>query len=187
MAVAAVGPAAARAPRPQKAPRQPRSAGGGRTASATASAPPTAPPSPTAADAEPLLEADDGLLVLGAAAATLDVPLEEAHIPRWRRPSLRAARQMSDRYPAAARAALRFREPTADGEDRRQVAYRLVRVGSEPDEFSGEEVGRIDRGDEVQVLETEGAYCRIQAPDGITGWIHRTTLQAEEIREDGAA
>jgi hypothetical protein len=115
-------------------------------------------------------------VVLGAGAAVLEVPFEEAHIPRWRRPSLKAARQMSERYPSTERAPMRFRTPTADGIDRRQVVYRLVRVGSEPDELAGEELGRVDRGDEVEVIDRKGAYCFIQAPDGVAGWVHRTTL-----------
>lgn len=106
-----------------------------------------------------------------------DTPPEEALIPRWRRPSLRAARQLSERDVPMEHIPILFRTPAAPGADRRQVAYRLVRMGTEPDELTGEEVGRLDRGDEVEVLREEAGYCLVRTPlDGV-GWIHRTTLR----------
>jgi hypothetical protein len=143
------------------------------------------PPEPEAASLTDL-DASEPFAVVGPAVAVLEVPLNEAHIPRWRRPSLKAARQTSERYPTTERVAVRFETPPADGADRRQVVYRLVRVGSQPDEFAGEELGRIDRGDEVEVIDRQGAYLLVQTPDGVTGWVHRTTLRApDRSLEDG--
>ncbi len=114
---------------------------------------------------------------LAVAAPAADVPPEEALIPRWRRPSLRAARQLSERDVPIEHMPLLFRSaPDADA-DRRQVVYRLVRMGTEPDEFAGEEVGRLDRGDEVEVLREEAGYCLVRTPLDAVGWVHRTTLR----------
>jgi hypothetical protein len=51
------------------------------------------------------------------------------------------------------------------------VAFRLVRVGSDRDELLGEELTRLDRGDEVRVLEIDRDAARIETPDGTVGWI----------------
>ena len=106
-----------------------------------------------------------------------DTPIEEAMIPRWRRPSLHAARQLSVRGAPLEHVPVAFFEPAASGADRRRVQYRLVRLSSEPDELRGEEVGRLDRGDEVSVLETRGGYCLVETPLGAVGWVHRMTLE----------
>lgn len=114
-----------------------------------------------------------GLAFAGAAAGAL---AGEAAIPRWRRQSLREARARSERdvMPIVP---LQFVAPPTEGVDRRVVAYNLVRMASEPDELLGEEVGRLDRGDEVDVLDKRGVYLLVQAPDGSRGWVHRTTLE----------
>jgi hypothetical protein len=116
---------------------------------------------------------------------TPDTPPEEAGIPRWRRPSVRAARQVSERGVILPHVPLRFIGPGGDdaAEDRRVVRYRLVRVSSVPDELAGEEVGRLDRGDEVQVLREESGYFLVRAPDGTEGWIHRTTVATPRTDE----
>ncbi len=112
-----------------------------------------------------------------AVAPPPDTPLEEALIPRWRRPSLRAARQLSERDAPVEHLPILFQAPAPAEADRRLVAYRLVRLGSEPDEFAGEEVGRLDRGDEVEVLREETGYCLVRTPLDAVGWVHRTTLR----------
>ncbi len=117
---------------------------------------------------------------VAAAVVASDTPPEEAAIPRWRRPSVKAARQTSDRSAPVSRAALRFREPAASGTVRAIVGYRLVRVSSEPDEVASDEVGRVDRGDEVEIMHEEGSYVLIRTPDDTVGWVHRTTLQEPE-------
>jgi hypothetical protein len=113
-----------------------------------------------------------------------DTPPEEIGIPRWRRPSLRAARQLSERDIPVEHLPLLFPAPPRADEDRRSVVYRLVRIGTQPDEFAGDEVGRLDRGDEVEVLAEEAGYCFVRTPLDTIGWVHRTTLRRPD---DGPA
>jgi hypothetical protein len=110
-----------------------------------------------------------------------DVQPDEVGIPRWRRPSLQAAR-LRDVRPAyePVVAPIRFREDAPSAEDRRIVRYRLVRMSSIPDEIMGDEVGRLDRGDEVDVVRTAGEYVLARTPLGVEGWVHRMTLGAVE-------
>ncbi len=110
-----------------------------------------------------------------------DTPLEEAMIPRWRRPSLREARARSERDIPAYREPMRFREPPSPDADRRIVSYNLVRLASEPDEYLGQEIGMLDRGDEVEVLRQEASFVLVMTPDEAIGWVHRTTLRAPEL------
>jgi hypothetical protein len=38
------------------------------------------------------------------------------------------------------------------------------------------EIGFLDQGDEVQLLEKRGVYWLVLCPDGRQGWIHKMTL-----------
>ena len=115
-------------------------------------------------------------------------PEMEALLPRWRRPSLLQARKadpIRDALPTAPR--LTFGEGLVgplDGGERRFVRYRVVRLLDAPDELRGAEIGYLDQGDEVQVLESYGAYRLVLSPDGQQGWLHKMTLG--EIVLDGA-
>jgi hypothetical protein len=133
------------------------------------------PVDPRAADDGPVSFAESR--GLSTPVLTPDTPPEEAGIPRWRRPSVRAARQLSERDVPVEHVALLFQAPPQEGEDRRRVVYRLVRIGTQPDEFDGDEVGRLDRGDEVEVLGEQAGYCLVRTPLGTIGWVHRTTLR----------
>jgi hypothetical protein len=98
-------------------------------------------------------------------------------LPRWRRPSLMAARK-SDPIRAFQEPARLTFERTAgdiDGE-RRLVRYRLVRLLDRPDELTASTVHTLDAGDEVAVVEASGLYRRVITPDGRTGWLHKMTL-----------
>jgi hypothetical protein len=66
-------------------------------------------------------------------------------------------------------------EPDADHE-RRRIKYRLVRLSDGPDEIGSAEIGRLDEGDEVELLERTGSYWRVRTPTGHEGWVHRMTL-----------
>ena len=55
------------------------------------------------------------------------------------------------------------------------VGYRRVRISSEPDAVRSVELGRLDRGDEVEILESHEGFLRVRTPDDITGWILRHT------------
>jgi hypothetical protein len=114
-------------------------------------------------------------------------PEMEALLPRWRRPSLLQARKadpIRDALPTAPR--LTFDEGLVgplDGGERRFVRYRVVRLLDAPDELRGAEIGYLDQGDEVQVLETYGAYRLVLSPDGQQGWLHKMTL-GEIVHDD---
>ena len=99
----------------------------------------------------------------------------EADIPRWRRPSLEAARR--SRPPSdIVREPIRFADAPHKEADRRVVGYRLVRVGDSPDDLRSAELGRLDRGDEVEVLDTAGDWAHVRSADGLDGWVPSITI-----------
>ena len=99
-------------------------------------------------------------------------------MPRWRRPSLQEARFASRHSygPPVSRPPLRFAAPPTSGIERAAVGYRFVRVADSPDDVRSIELGRLDRGDEVDVLERRSGYALVRAPDGLEGWVPRMTL-----------
>jgi hypothetical protein len=104
----------------------------------------------------------------------------DVDLPRWRRPSLMAARKSDPVRDGAIASRLTFENaPTTagvDGTERRRIRYRIVRLLDRPDELLGVEVGSLDEGDEVAILEQQGTYRRVLTPDGRQGWLHRMTL-----------
>ena len=103
----------------------------------------------------------------------------EAQLPRWRRPSLLQARKADPIRDATTATRLTFDQGLVgplDGQERRLIRYRIVRMLDTPDELRGTETGYLDRGDEVQLLEKYGAYWLILCPDGRQGWVHNMTL-----------
>ncbi len=103
----------------------------------------------------------------------------ELLLPRWRRPSLLQARKADPTRDAAPAPRLTFGEGLVGsiaGRERRVIRYRVVRLLDSPDELRGTEIGYLDQGDEVQLLEKYGAYCLVVAPDGQQGWLHKMTL-----------
>ena len=69
-----------------------------------------------------------------------------------------------------------FAKPAKKGVERAKVGYRRVRISSEPDTERSVELGRLDRGDEVEVLDSLEGFLRIRTPDDVTGWILRHTI-----------
>lgn len=103
----------------------------------------------------------------------------EALMPRWRRPSLIQARKTDPIRDATPAARLTFDHGLVgplDGRERRVIRYRVVRLLDAPDELRGAEIGYLDQGDEVQLLEKYGAYWLVLTPDGQQGWLHKMTL-----------
>lgn len=102
----------------------------------------------------------------------------EAAMPRWRRPSLLAARHADpSRQEIAERPVLHFRPGNAPTTaELRVVRYAVVPLLDRPDEVLGMHVMDLIAGDEVQVTETSGAFWEVACPDGERGWVHRTTL-----------
>jgi hypothetical protein len=103
----------------------------------------------------------------------------EAALPRWRRPSLLQARKADPlrTEPAAPRLFFdRGLQGTLAGHERRLIRYTVVRLLDVPDELRGREIGALGDGDEVELLERQGAYWLVACPDGGRGWIHKMTL-----------
>ena len=69
-----------------------------------------------------------------------------------------------------------FGKPAAKGVERARIGYRRVRISSKPDAVRSVERGRLDRGDEVEILDSYEGFLEIRTPDGITGWILRHTI-----------
>jgi hypothetical protein len=68
--------------------------------------------------------------------------------------------------------------PPARGLDRCRVSSRLVPLRSEPDVVDGLLLGRLDIGDEVDVLRQEGTHCYVRTPSGAEGWVPGLALAA---------
>ena len=132
-------------------------------------------------------ESEDALLAAAAAAQVgyeagaapgLEA-VDESLLPRWRRPSLQQVRRTDPLRAAEAAPSMSFASsgvcPLEDYE-RRQIGYRLVRLLDSPDELRSREIGILDQGDEVQLLQRHGAYWLVLCPDGRQGWLHRMTL-----------
>jgi hypothetical protein len=103
----------------------------------------------------------------------------ESLLPRWRRPSLLQARKadpVRDNTPAPRLTFDHGLVGSLDGRERRVIRYRVVRLLDAPDELRGAEIGYLDQGDEVQLLERYGAYWLVLSPDGQQGWLHKMTL-----------
>ena len=49
-------------------------------------------------------------------------------------------------------------------------------VSDRPDDRDAVELGRLDRGDEVEVLALDNGFARVRAPDGLEGWVDASTL-----------
>jgi hypothetical protein len=103
----------------------------------------------------------------------------DVDLPRWRRPSLLAARKSDPIRSTDAGVATRlaFAGPAAAaGVERRTVRYRIVRLLDRPDELTGDTVGSLDEGDQVAIVGQSGLYRRVETPDGRSGWLHKMTL-----------
>lgn len=124
-----------------------------------------------------------GVGVAAAALASVALPVAapdlEAAMPRWRRPSLIEARKADPVRDPIVTSRLTFDHGLVgalDGRERRFIRYTVVRLLDQPDELRGAEIGFVDSGDEVQLLEKRGVYWLVLCPDGRQGWIHKMTL-----------
>jgi SH3-like domain-containing protein len=39
-----------------------------------------------------------------------------------------------------------------------------------------QEVGRVDRGDEIEVIAEHESFLRVRTPDGLEGWVPRVVI-----------
>ncbi len=122
----------------------------------------------------------DGRLVRPAVVQLGEAENPEAQLPRWLRPSLLQARKadpIRDAREAAPPLAFhRGLVGSTNGRERRRIRHRVVRILDSPDELRGAEIGCLDRGDEVELVEKHSAYWLILCPNGSQGWVHNMTL-----------
>ena len=114
----------------------------------------------------------EGLAVVaaaGGAPAAPDVSAMRAVDPPPARPTGRAT--MLPPVPPRT-----FAKPPAKDAQRAKVGYRRVRISSRPDAVRSRELGRLDRGDEVEIVGSHEGFLQVRTPDGITGWIARHTI-----------
>lgn len=157
-----------------------------------------------AATGYPVATGPFAVMPLSPAAATVGVDPgtggTDVNLPRWRRPSLIAARKSDPVRDAHAHASVTFSSATAAAPvaglaggqgtatpERYRVRYRLVQLLDRPDELLGRPLDSLDEGDEVEVVERYGLYRRVVTPDGRQGWLHRMTLGDVQPLADGPA
>jgi hypothetical protein len=97
--------------------------------------------------------------------------------PRWLRASLREQRESGSRglLPVASEPA-RFASAARAGVERRTIGYRLVRLSDGPDDIRTAEIGRLDRGDEVEVIGEHDGFLQVRTSTGLEGWIPRVVI-----------
>ncbi len=125
-------------------------------------------------DSEAVANAVRAAVGAPAAAAPAD-----SDVPRWRRQSLMDARKADPARYVRTSISLEFTGQASDavsGLERRRIRYRLVSLLDRPDDVRGVEIGSLDEGDEVVLLERLGTYWRILCPDGREGWLHKMVL-----------
>ena len=61
-----------------------------------------------------------------------------------------------------------FDKPPAKDAERAKIGYRRVRISSKPDSVRSLELGRLDRGDEVEIVDSYEGFLQVRTP----GWHH---------------
>ena len=85
-----------------------------------------------------------------------------------------AASDLTRPKPKASTGPQTFAKPPGKGVERLKVGYRMVRLSEGVDDVSSRELGRLDRGDEVEVIGSYEGFLQVKTPDGLTGWIPGT-------------
>ncbi|HEX6867725.1 MAG TPA: hypothetical protein VF119_02910 [Candidatus Limnocylindrales bacterium] len=78
--------------------------------------------------------------------------------------------------PSPAVAVRTFDASPAKGVERATIGYHKVRISSKPDAVRSVELRRLDRGDEVEILDSYEGFLQVRTPDGVVGWIMRHTI-----------
>jgi hypothetical protein len=69
-----------------------------------------------------------------------------------------------------------FAAGAAAGVDRKTISYRFVRLSDGPDDLRSREIGRLDRGDEVEVVGEQDGMLLVRTATGLTGWVPRVVI-----------
>lgn len=82
------------------------------------------------------------------------------------------------RAPAGAgeRETRRFSRGAASGVERRLIAYQSVRLSEGPDELRSRELGRLGKGDAVELIGDHAGFLQVRTPDGLEGWVPRVVV-----------
>ena len=165
-----------RRPRPRPRSRQPPPT---KARTAKAEAPAAEAPKPAAkakagkSAAEGKSNGKRGAKVAAAAKPAAPEPVAPAAtvgVASW------AASDLTRPKPKTAAGPQTFSKPPGKGVERLKVGYRMVRLSEGVDDVSSRELGRLDRGDEVEVVGSYEGFLQVKTPDGLTGWIPRHTI-----------
>ncbi|MFL5750638.1 MAG: hypothetical protein ACJ767_08515, partial [Chloroflexota bacterium] len=74
------------------------------------------------------------------------------------------------------RAPSKFNGGPASGVERKTISYRFVRLSDGPDDLRSREVGRLDRGDEVEVVGEHEGMLQVRTATGLMGWVPRVVI-----------
>lgn len=133
--------------------------------------------SPSTSRPAPSFDPDAAADPVMAAMAPEAIVDPESLMPRWRRPSLLAARKADPlRVARVERTPMRFGLTADPSPNRRIVRYAVVALLDRPDEVLGRQVADLMSGDEVEVIDNGSSFWEVLCPDGHRGWVHRTTL-----------
>jgi hypothetical protein len=142
---------------------------------------------------------DVGPSAYGLTSMAAGPPPDDSHIPRWRRPSVAAARFETDNSNAVraataatippARPRLAFADSTDAMAERMLVRYDNVPLLEQPDEAFGRILEELQSGDEVEIIESDSLWAHVRAPTGVTGWtpVMTVTAMTDVIFEDPPA
>ena len=108
---------------------------------------------------------------------------DEANLPRWLRPSVRAQRFaqpiMRRMAVISARDPLVFREPPVAAIARMVLRYDGVALLDQPTETLATTLAELGTEDEVDIMEVRDAWALVRTPDGLSGWLPTMTLRGK--------
>jgi hypothetical protein len=116
------------------------------------------------------------------AAQAIEAPVPEAppaeeYAADWRPAAWPIQTPVPEAQPRLpARSPWTFREPVGATAMRLAVGYATVELLDEPNEGTGRAVAELVAGDEVEILELEGAWVSVVTPLGLSGWIPSAAL-----------